>query len=379
MTKTEIRTRIAEMRKTGIYAGGRFGRRWQGFMPDGWLSLGQICDLADEHRHRVIKGINNHYIHREKGLEWTDKTDEFSADPRNKDWMRKLSGNPAWLSMPEEDGIRYALALIAYRRRQKTGERAPWDPEPKNTIRFEGLDIDYPTRRNVYLNGNWLCYVEIPDAVNQGARGQWEIIFPKWELHGFASEAEVKPAIAPAVAQLDWTKQEKTPEYEIDWKKGTPQPDTAPMASAATAAAGMQTLAEGLAGKSPAEVASTAYDRSTAAGQALTEEAHKQRTKVTIRAEFERRGPWRRVPESAELPTAVFRNANRKPTGPWRPACNISQNSRFQIWLDGLSVTPDQVDIDCNGVKFVAKRSRGRYIFMLSPSGRNAITSWRQK
>ena len=75
--ETEIRTRIAEMRKTGEYAGGRFGRRWQGFMPDGWLNLAQICDLADEHRHRVIKGINNPYIHREKGLEWTDKSDRI--------------------------------------------------------------------------------------------------------------------------------------------------------------------------------------------------------------------------------------------------------------------------------------------------------------
>ena len=243
--------------------------------------------------------------------------------------------------MPEEDGIKYALALIAWRRRQKTGERAPWDPEPKNTIRFEGLDIDYPTRRNVYLNGNWLCYVDIPDAVNQGARERWEIKFPKWERHGFASEADVKPAIAPAVAKIDWTKQEKTPEYEIDWKKGTPQPDQRP--------------------------ADPEPDR-----------PHQQRTKVTIQAEFERRGSWWRVPESVELPTAVFRNANRKPTGPWRPVCNIRLN-RFQVWLDGLSVTPDRVDIDCNGVKFVAKRSRGRYIFMLSPSGRNTITSWREK
>ena len=237
--------------------------------------------------------------------------------------------------MPEEDGIRYVLAFKAYRRRQKTGERAPWDPEPKNTIRFEGLDINYPTRRNVYLNGNWLCYIDIPDPYNQNARELWEIKFPKWERHGFASEADVKPAIAPAVAKIDWTKQEKTPEYEIDWKK-------------------------------PAKPKMPAV------------EPYQQHTKVTIQAEFERRGAWWRVPESVELPTAVFRNANRKPTGPWRPVCNISPNSRFQVWLDGLSVTPDRVDIDCNGVKFVAKRSRGRYIFMLSPSGRNTITSWRE-
>ena len=341
MTETEIRARIAEMRKTGIYAGGRFGRRWQGFMPDGWLNDNQICDLADEHVVQVVTFVDNvGSQHNIKGLKWVDKSDEFDADPRNEGWTRKLSSNPGGRSMPEEDGIKYALALIAWRRRQKTGERAPWDPEPKNTIRFEGLDINYPTRRNVYLNGNWLCYIDIPDPYNQNARELWEIKFPKWELHGFASEADVKPAIAPAVAKIDWTKPEKTPEYEIDWKKGTPQPDTVPADP--------------------------------------EEEAYKLRTKVTIRTEFERRGAWWRVREIAELPTAVLRNANRKPTGPWRPVCNISPNSRFQVWLDGLSVTPDQVDIDCNGVKFVAKRSRGRYIFMLSPSGRNTITSWRK-
>ena len=141
MTETEIRARIAEMRTTGEYAGGRFGKRWQGFMPDGWLNDNQICDLADEHIVQVVTFVDNvGSQHNIKGLKWVDKSAEFDADPRNEGWTRKLSSNPAGRSMPEEDGIKYALALIAWRRRQKTGERAPWDPEPKNTVRFEPHD-----------------------------------------------------------------------------------------------------------------------------------------------------------------------------------------------------------------------------------------------
>ena len=331
MTETEIRSRIAEMRTTGEYAGGRFGKRWQGFMPDGWLNDNQICDLADEHIVQVVTFVDNvGSQHNIKGLKWVDKSAEFDADQRNEGWTRKLSSNPAGRSMPEEDGIKYALALIAWRRRQKTGERAPWDPEPKNTIRFEGLDINYPTRRNVYLNGNWLCYVDIPDAYNQNARGQWEIKFPKWERHGFASEADVKPAIASAVAQLNWTKQEKTPEYEIDWKK-------------------------------PAKSKPVAEPKPP----------KKARIKITIRAAFERRGAWWRVPRDAQLPSEVQRGGEQ-----WRPYVNISSSSRFQVWLEGLDAGPKEVDIDCNGVEFTAKRNRGRYIYMLRPMQRGEIISW---